>query len=91
MGVFLGVGGGGAASVAGPALIADCTETVERGRAIGVNDSFAGAMSVLMAVVTGPLIEWSGLSAAGLAAVVVALPPLLPGLAMRAKRRAARR
>ena len=83
--------GWAAANVAATARIADYAETVERGRAIGVNDSFAGAMSVLMALVTGPLIEWSGLPAAGLTAVVVALPPLLLGLAMRAKQRAARR
>ena len=91
LGTFLVGLGWAAANVAATALIADYAETVERGRAIGVNDSFAGAMSVLMALVTGPLIEWSGLLAAGLTAVVVALPPLLLGLAMRARRRAARR
>jgi len=88
LGTFLVGLGWAAANVAATALIADHAETVERGRAIGVNDSFAGAMSVLMALVTGPLIEWSGLPAAGLTAVVVALPPLLLGLAMRAADRA---
>jgi hypothetical protein len=34
-------------------------------------------MAVLAAAVTGPLIEWSGLPAAGLTAVLVALVPLL--------------
>ena len=52
----------------------------ERGRAIGVADSFAGAMAVLAAIVTGPLIDWSGLPAAGLAAVLISGVPL----AMRA-------
>ena len=88
LGTFLVGLGWAAANVAATALIADFAETVERGRAIGVNDSFAGAMSVLMALVTGPLIEWSGLPAAGLTAVVVALPPLV--LAARAQWRAAR-
>ena len=58
-------------------LIADHAETAERGRAIGVNDSFAGGITVVTALVTGPLIEWSGLPAAGLTAVLVALVPLL--------------
>lgn len=91
LGTFLVGLGWAAANVAATALIADYAETAERGRAIGVNDSLAGAMSVLMALVTGPLIEWSGLPAAGLTAAVVALPPLLLGLATRASRRAARR
>lgn len=89
LGTFLVGLGWAAANVAATALIADFAETAERGRAIGVNDSFAGAMSVLMALVTGPLIQWSGLPAAGLTAVVVALPPLL--LAARAQQRVARR
>jgi len=84
LGTFLVGLGWAAANVAATALIADQAETVERGRAIGVNDSFAGATSVLMALVTGPMIERSGLPAAGLTAVLVALPPLLLGLAARA-------
>ena len=40
--------------------------TAERGRAIGVNDSLAGVVSVIMALLTGPLIQWSGLPAAGM-------------------------
>jgi len=90
LGTFLVGLGWAAANVASTALIADCAETSERGRAIGVNDSFAGAMSVAMAVVTGPLIEWSGLPAAGITAVVVALPPLLMALVAHARRRVAR-
>ena len=51
--------------MASTALIADLTETVHRGRAIGVNDSGAGAMTVLAAAFTGPLVECSSLPAAG--------------------------
>lgn len=69
--------GWAAANVAATALIADHSNTAERGRAIGVNDSFAGGVSVLTAVVTGPLVEWSGLPAAGLTAVLFALVPLV--------------
>jgi len=81
LGTFLvGLGWAGA-NVAATAMIADHFATVERGRAIGVNESFAGGMSVAVALVTGPLIEWSGLSATGLVAVLCALPPLLMLLA----------
>jgi hypothetical protein len=58
-------------------MIADHAQTHERGRAIGVNESASGAISVFTALITGPLITWSGLPATGLAAVLVAAPPLL--------------
>jgi MFS family permease len=77
LGTFLVGLGWAAANVAATAFIADQCETSERGRAIGVNDSFAGAMAVLAAVVTGPLIEWAGLPAAGMAAALIAVVPLL--------------
>lgn len=80
LGTFLTGLGWAAANVAATALIADHAETAERGRAIGVNDSFAGGMSVVMALITGPLIEWNGLPAAGIAALVIAAVPL--GMAM---------
>ena len=77
LGTFLvGLGWAGA-NVAATALIADHVETAERGRAIGLSDSFAGGTSVFAALVTGPLIDWHGLSAAGLAAVLLALAPLV--------------
>lgn len=91
LGTFLvGLGWAGA-NVAATAMIADHAETGVRGRAIGVNDSFAGGISVVMALVTGPLIEWSGLPATGLVAVAVALPPLLMLLGIRLKQRARQR
>jgi MFS family permease len=62
--------------VSATALIADQVETAQRGRAVGVSDSFAGGVSVIAAVVTGPLIEFYGLPAAGLTAVLMAVPPL---------------
>ncbi len=77
LGTFLVGIGWAAANVAATALIADHSATAERGRAIGVNDSFAGGVSVLAALVTGPLIEWSGLPVAGLTAVLLAAIPLL--------------
>ena len=83
LGTFLVGLGWAAANVSATALIADRVETQERGRAIGVNDSFAGAMSVVMAFSTGPLIEAWGLPAAGLLAVTVAAPPLVMRVAIR--------
>jgi MFS family permease len=77
LGTFLVGVGWAAANVAATALIADHAETHERGRAIGVADSFAGAVSVATAVVVGPLIAWSSLAAAGWTAVLVAAIPLL--------------
>lgn len=80
LGTFLVGIGWAAANVAATALIANQVETAERGRAIGINDSCAGGMSVVAALITGPLIEWNGLPAAGIAAVVIALVPLAMAL-----------
>jgi MFS family permease len=76
LGAFLVGIGWAAANVAATAFIADQFPTEQRGRAIGVNESGAGATSVVMALVTGPLLEFSGLPATGLFSVLVALPPL---------------
>ena len=88
LGTFLAGLGWAAANVAATAMIADHAITEERGRAIGVNDSFGGAITVLMAVITGPLIEWYGLLGAGLLAILVALLPLPFLPAILAERRA---
>jgi len=77
LGTFLvGLGWAGA-NIAATAAIADYVATEERGRAIGVADSFAGGINVVVALITGPLVEWFGLPAAGLCAVVIAAVPLL--------------
>ena len=77
LGTFLVGLGWSAANVASTALIADHAETAHRGRAIGVSDSGSGAMTVLAAAVTGPLVECTSLPAAGVAAVLIALVPLV--------------
>ena len=89
LGTFLVGLGWAAANVAATAMIADHVETGERGRAIGVNESFAGAINVLMALVTGPILEWSGLPMTGLIAVLVALPPLVMWAGMQLGARSA--
>ena len=90
-GTFLVGLGWAAANIAATAAVADSVETAERGRAIGVIESFAGAMSVLMALITGPLIEWRGMQAAGMTAIFVAAVPLLMLFAHKAGRRSGRR
>ncbi len=83
LGTFLVGIGWAAANVSATALIADNARTEERGRAIGVSDSFAGGSSLLAAVVTGPLIEWFGLPATGLTAVLLAGVPFVMLVARR--------
>ena len=85
LGTFLVGLGWAAANVAATALIADKAPTEHRGRAIGFNDSCAGGISVVTAIITGPLIEWYGLPGAGIAAVVVAAIPLLMWPMVRAR------
>ena len=75
-GAFLVGIGWAAANVSATALIADYYPTAERGRALGVNDTCAAGISVLVAFITGPLIAWAGLSATGLCAILLAVPPL---------------
>lgn len=77
LGTFLVGLGWCAANIASTAMIADQVETQHRGRAIGVNESGAGAMAVLAAIVTGPLVECASLPAAGIAAVLIAVVPLV--------------
>jgi MFS family permease len=86
VGTFLVGLGWSAANVASTALIADCAETAHRGRAIGVSDSGAGAMTVLAAAATGPLVECTSLPAAGVAAALVAAVPLALLALMQAPR-----
>lgn len=86
LGTFLVGIGWAAANVASTALIADRTETAQRGRAIGVNDSFAGGVSVVTALVTGPVVQWYGLWAAGVTAVLFAVVPLVALAADRLSR-----
>ncbi|MBM3607334.1 MAG: MFS transporter [Alphaproteobacteria bacterium] len=77
LGTFLVGIGWAAGNVAATALVADFARTEHRGRAIGLNESFAGGASLFAAVVTGPMIQWSGLWTAGVVAIVMAAIPLV--------------
>lgn len=87
-GTFLVGIGWAAANVASTALLADEVETQARGRAIGTSDSCAGATSLVLSLITGPLITAYGLPAAGIfAALVAAVPLIMYGLARMDGRR----
>lgn len=77
LGTFLVGLGWAAANVSSTALIADETRTAERGRAVGINDSAAAATSVVAALITGPLIAYYSLAAAGVVAILLAVIPFL--------------
>jgi MFS family permease len=76
LGTFLVGLGWSVVYVASTALLADRADTEHRGRAIGVSETGAGAMALVAAAVTGPLVECASLPAAGLAAALVAVVPL---------------
>ena len=65
------------ANVASTALLADEVDTSMRGRAIGTNDSWAGGTSLVLSIITGPLISYAGLPASAVFAALVAAVPLL--------------
>jgi MFS family permease len=90
LGTFLVGLGWAAGNVAATALIADSFETHERGRAIGVNESIAGAINMSAALITGPVMAAGGLPATGLFAILIATPPLAV-LAMQGLTAGARR
>lgn len=80
-------------NVAVTALIADTVPAVERGRAIGVVDSFAGLASVVLPLAGGPLVALAGFPALavmgvalvlGPAVLALRLPEPMPGHSMRA-------
>ena len=91
VGAFLVGIGWAAANVSATALIADHYMTATRGRALGFNDTCAAGIAVLIALATGPLIAWVGLSGAGLMAILCALPPLLMLMATGGTKRMAAR
>ena len=90
-GTFLVGLGWAAANVAATAMIADHAETEVRGRAIGVNESASGFTAMAMALVTGPLIQYMSLSAAGMTAVAVSVIPLVLYFFERGRLRSAAR
>jgi MFS family permease len=62
-------------NVAVTALIGDTVPAVERGRAVGVVDSFAGLASIVLPLAGGPLTAAAGFMPLALVAVCLALVP----------------
>ncbi|MFM1814872.1 MAG: hypothetical protein RLZ98_1567 [Pseudomonadota bacterium] len=77
IGTFLVGIGWAAANVSATAMMADHSETIHRGRAIGLTDTFAAISSVISALITGPIITYYGLPGAGVAAALFAVVPFL--------------
>ena len=75
-GTFLVGIGWAMANVASTALLADEVDTSMRGRAIGTADSWAGGTSLVLSIITGPLISYAGLPASAVFAALVAAVPL---------------
>jgi MFS family permease len=74
--VLVGVGWS-CVNVAVTALIADTVPAVERGRAVGVVDSFAGLASIVLPLAGGPLAEAGGFAALGVLAVLLVVGPAI--------------
>lgn len=77
LGTFLVGAGWSAANIASTAQIADGVATHQRGRAVGFNDTFAGAITVVLSAITGPVVQYFGIQMTGLLAVAVAAAPFL--------------
>ena len=76
-GTFLVGVGWSAVTVAATALIADTTGALERGRAIGTNDTVSAASAILLPLMAGPAVELFGLLSLGVLGVGLMVPPLI--------------
>ncbi len=64
-------------TVAATAVIADTTAALERGRAIGTNDTVSAAAAVALPLIAGPAVESLGLPSLGILGVGLMVPPLI--------------
>ena len=77
LGLFLVGLGWSAANVSSTAILADTTTPGERGRAIGTNDTLAGAFAVGTPLIGGLAVASLGLMAVGLVGAFLSLMPML--------------
>lgn len=64
-----------AANVSSTAIIVDSTPATARGAAIGLIDTVAAAGGIVFPLCVGPLLDWSGMGATGILAMLLMLPP----------------
>jgi MFS family permease len=76
-GTFLVGLGWSCVNVASSALITEVVEPAERGRAIGVSDTFSQAATIVMPLAGGPLVELAGLPAIAIVAIAVLAVPVV--------------
>jgi MFS family permease len=76
-GTFMVGVGWSAATVAATAVIADVTRSIERGRAIGANDTASAAAAIALPLLAGPAVELFGLSALGMLGAGLMVPPVV--------------
>ncbi|MBI4492327.1 MAG: MFS transporter [Chloroflexi bacterium] len=77
LGTFLVGFGWSGINVTTTALLADATRPLQRGQAVGINDSLAAAASILFPLLVGPMGELFGLASTGLLSVALMAVPLL--------------
>lgn len=77
VGAFLVGFGWAAVGIATLAVIADSSHPAERGRSVGLNESMAAAVNILVPLIVGPLAVAFGVASTGLMGIAVMLPALL--------------
>ncbi|MEK7217377.1 MAG: MFS transporter, partial [Chloroflexota bacterium] len=70
-------------SVASSALLADVTHPGERGRVLGVSDTFTGGANVVLALTAGPMMGAMGLEAVGAVGIGLMVVPVVMLLRVR--------
>ena len=83
IGTFLVGLGWSCINVASSALIADVVAPGDRGRAIGLSDTFSVAGSVLLPLAGGPLVEYAGLPSLALVGIALMTIPIVMLLRLR--------
>lgn len=76
-GTFLVGLGWSAVTVAATTLIADTAGALERGRAIGTNDTVSGAAAIALPLIGGPALEFFGLPSLAILGAGLMVPPLI--------------